>query len=133
MRALVLILFLAAFTACEHASENTPQAKDTIISQHTTGPEQSAGAYDSVVRYYIGKTGNPLIKAAQKEKLEWLLDRREQKDGKTFLVFYIGHDVSDAGKTNPRFATDDWVYIDSITKRIYAYDVSKDSIYEWKQ
>jgi len=43
----------------------------------------------------------------------------------------MGHDFTDSdGK---RFITDSWVYIDSVKRKIYEYDVAKDTLVEWNK
>lgn len=91
--------------------------------------------YDTLVLNYIQNTNNELIKLAVKDKLkeEWLLDRIENTDTAKYFIFQIGHDVVDEGNTNPRFVTDGWIYIDSLTRKIYEYDLPNDSLIEWKK
>lgn len=96
---------------------------------------KSTNFYDTLVLKYIHNTGNELIKLAVKENLseEWLLDRIENTGTTKYYIFQIGHDVSDSGNTNLRFVTDGWIYIDSITRKIYEYDLPNDSLFEWRK
>ena len=71
-----------------------------------------------------------MIKLSLKSKVseEWLFDQTINTDSAKFLVFQIGHDESDKGEKNKRFVTDQWIYIDSVTKRLYEYDAANDSL-----
>ena len=62
---------------------------------------------------------------------EWIFDRTEKTDTANYLIYQIGHDVSDKGNTNPRFVTDQWIYIDSLKNKLYEYDLPNDSLIEW--
>jgi hypothetical protein len=54
-----------------------------------------------------------------------------QVNEKTIFSF-IRHDITDERNTNKRFVADGWVYIDSLTRKIYEYDLTNDSLIEWK-
>jgi hypothetical protein len=88
---------------------------------------------DSLVLGYINQTNNELIRLAFKNgiKEEWLLDRIESTDWAKYYVFRIGHTVADSGGMNPRYVTDEWLYVDSLTRRIFVHDIARDSLIEW--
>ncbi len=90
--------------------------------------------YDSLIITYIENSNNEMIQLGRKDsisKIEWILDKRENTDSTKYLIFNIGHDVSDSDGT--RFITYSWVYIDSLTKKLYEYNGLKDSLIEWKE
>lgn len=92
--------------------------------------------YDELMLNYINKSDNELIDLARKDtaiRIEWLLDRVENTNTAKYLIFHVGHDVSDKGNTNIRFITDSWVYIDSLTRKIYEYDLPNDKLIEWNK
>ena len=91
--------------------------------------------YDELVLKYINQTDNQLVRLAIKDKYseDWVLDRRENTGGAYYLIFHIGHDLTDEGNTDQRFTTDCWLYIDSLTRKIYEYDLPNDSLIEWKK
>jgi hypothetical protein len=90
---------------------------------------------DTILADYIKNTNNKLIRLALKDTFpeEWLFDRLENWDTTIYLVFHIGHDFLDKGNMNKRFITDGWVYIDSFSRKLYEYDLPKDTLIEWKK
>ena len=90
--------------------------------------------YDAIIADYIKKSDNQLIKLAlkNKEQVEWLLDRTEKTDSTNYYIFNIGQNVMDENNTNPRFTSDGWIYIDSLSKKVYEYDLPNDSLIVWK-
>jgi hypothetical protein len=88
---------------------------------------------DSLIKNYINYSDNKLIRLALKDKIseEWLFDQIIKTDTAKYFVFQIGHDVIDSGETNKRFITDSWIYIDSLTKKIYEYDLPNDRLIKW--
>lgn len=91
--------------------------------------------YDSLVLYYIKHTDNELIRLASKDTIpeEWLLDRIENTDTARYLVFQIGHGVVDEGDLNKRFITDGWIYIDSLKRKIFEYNLPNEKLIEWDE
>ena len=90
---------------------------------------------DSLILKYIRHTNNPLIRLALKHTIseEWLLDKIENTDSAKFFIYHIGHDIEDSQGTNRRFVTDAWLYIDSLKRKIYEYDLPNDRLIEWKK
>ena len=82
---------------------------------------------DSLVMKYISQTNDTLITLARRENIpvEWMLDRTENTDTAKYLVFQIGHSFEH------KFITDKWLYIDSLTRNIYEYDLPNDSLIRW--
>jgi hypothetical protein len=130
-----LILALLAFS-CKQPNRRT--LKNESNSSKVIRDSQvvnNALWYDSLVLNYITKTDDELIKMARKDTIpeEWLLDDIKDTDMAKYYVFHIGHDVEDSDGSNKRFVTDGWVYIDSLTRKIYELNVQNDSLVEWKK
>jgi hypothetical protein len=118
--------------------------KDTS-SIKTKGPSQVLSTdslttttmwYDQLLKNYINKSENQLIQSSRLNtaiRTEWLLDRIEKTDNEKFFVFQIGHDVLDEDNTNLRFTTDGWIYLDSLSKTIYEYDLPNDTLIKWQE
>ncbi|MGG9964092.1 hypothetical protein [Ferruginibacter sp. SUN106] len=130
---------------CRQNTSNSTSTKDSLIAAHDTSLQQQdtnrviknrpglkvAQTWtDSLIENYINNSNNALIKLSLKSKVseEWLFDQTINTDSAKFLVFQIGHDESDKGEKNKRFVTDQWIYIDSVTKRLYEYDAANDSL-----
>jgi len=61
------------------------------------------------------------------------LDDVNVTDTAKYFIFHLGHDVADKGGKNKRFVTDAWIYIDSLKRKIYEYDLPNDTLIEWKK
>jgi hypothetical protein len=90
--------------------------------------------YDNLIANYIKNSENKLIKShiKNKDNMEWLLDRTEKTDSTNYFIFNIGQEVSEKDGSELRFSSDGWIYIDSLTKKIYEYDLPNDSLILWK-
>ena len=90
--------------------------------------------YDNLIANYIKNSENKLIKShiKNKDNMEWLLDRTEKTDSTNYYIFNIGQEVSEKDGSELRFSSDGWIYIDSLTKKIYEYDLPNDSLILWK-
>jgi len=136
-----LLLALCSLTiSCQQRSKPVHQAtltgqKDTLINlpPETDNSKQTQTWTDSLISNYIQHTSNDLIKVARNSKMpiEWLYDQAKDTDTAHFLIYQIGHDMTDEEGTNPRFVTDGWIYIDSLTKKLYEYDLPNDSLIPW--
>lgn len=89
--------------------------------------------YDSLMVYYLNNSENPLIESALKSgaKEDWILDNTYDHDTATYMIFHIGHDVTEADGSNPRFVTDAWIHINQKTRVLYEYDIASQTLAEW--
>jgi hypothetical protein len=113
-----LIFFLLTLSCNE--SNRVDTKIDPLLNKKVTW-------VDSLVMKYINQTNDTLIKLARRDSIpvEWMLDRTEITGTTKYLVFQIGHSFE------YRFITDKWLYIDSLTRNIYEYDLSSDSLIRW--
>ena len=132
---LFLLLISFAFLSCNKTSKVEKQIADKQVDSLSANKEvlksetetkiesKTQNWYDGLVADYIKKSDNKLIKSSlkNKEQIEWLLDRTEKTDSTNYYIFNIGQDVSEEDGTELRFTTDGWIYIDSISKKIYEY------------
>jgi hypothetical protein len=138
MKKTILILtFVFATFSCVHKDKKIIENKDsTIINLSHKYSDKKLNWYDELIINYIKKTDNELIKYSLKDTantIEWLLDRVDITDSAKYLIFNIGQEVVDEGNTNMRFVTVCWVYIDSLTRKLYEYDLPNDRLIEWKK
>ena len=134
------------FCNCGQSSQSNSNAKGTLIkakqplSQDTIKNSQGLKTYDttnrwtdSLIKNYIFHTKNELIRLANKNKIseEWLFDQMVNTDTAKYYTFQIGHDVTDEGGNNKRFVTDQWIFINSLTRRLCEYDIANDSLVQW--
>lgn len=133
----VLVTMLFSCTKTLKQNHVTATATESPIDSTTVlkTEQNTAMWYDLVIAHYIKNSDIDLIKLAIKNnrQLEWYLDRIEDKDSTKYLIFNIGKDEFDEGNTNARFTSCGWVYIDSISKKLYEYDLPNDTIIEWKK
>ena len=144
------LIFFIAFAlltfGCGHAAKDNSDNldtlvfnEDTLIPKHDTAKintNHSSVAKnwaDSLIENYISHSKSQLIRLGLKGKTseEWLFDQIVNTDTTKYFVFQIGHDVTDKGNTNQRFVTDQWIYLDSLTKKLYEYDLVNDSLIRW--
>lgn len=143
---IILLLIALVFLSCKKTNEVTKQTADqqtdslslnkevpTSVTEIKTEPK-TQNWYDALIADYIRKSDNELIKSAlkNKEQIQWLLDRTEKTDSTNYYIFNIGQDVAEEDGSEPRFTSDGWIYIDSISKKIYEYDLPNDSLIVWK-
>lgn len=138
MSKVILILsFVFAVTSCGQVDQKGSGKSTTpSINSLGSGSYPKANWYVELLNNYIKKSESDLIKSSRQDqaiKIEWLLDRVEDADSAKYYIFHIGHDVVDEGNTNPRFVTDGWVYIDSLTKTLYEYDLPNDKLIKWEK
>lgn len=142
MNKITLLLISIVFLSCKKTSdiEKQPVNKqiDTLtvnkIILNTVTDSNSKKWYDALIVDYIKKSENELIKSSfkSKEQIEWFLDRTEKTDSTNYYIFNIGQDVSEEDGSEPRFSSSGWIYIDSISKKIYEYDLSNETLILWK-
>jgi hypothetical protein len=150
-----LIAVLAmSLSACDTptAPKQNPSEKDSLTIKHTTksNEEENAPAKepenididdaliaslawtDSLVKIYVNNSTNPLIQAAVKDSsIAWMPDNLVLTDTAKYLVYHLGHNLEDENHANPRFATDGWLYIDTLTRKLYEYDVANETLTLW--
>jgi protein involved in sex pheromone biosynthesis len=147
MKNKVLIFLLSIlFLSCNNTA-NKEQIDDNQTSEKQTELDTTKNVatdlnkasenemwYDKLIADYIKNCDNELIKAQlnSKTRIEWLLDRTEKTDSTNYYIFNIGQDVFEEDGSNLRFTSNGWIYIDSISKKIYEYDLPNDSLIVWK-
>lgn len=102
-------------------------AHDTLAMPVDSAQELDLPWADSLVWKYIEATKDPYIQAAKKSKsgIAFIYDGPETRDATTYLVYKLGDNFE------YHFATNQWLYIDSITRIIYNYNLANDSLIEW--
>ena len=120
------------------AGGDSLQASAIVYDTLTTAspvnyPVASIGWSDSILLTYTAFSENELIRLARKDHLkeEWLLDSTLQTDTAVYQIYQIGHDVADEGSENQRFVTDRWVYLDTLKRQLYEYDLPNESLNKW--
>ncbi|WP_212003196.1 hypothetical protein [Chitinophaga sp. HK235] len=93
---------------------------------------QSPSWTDSLLIEFVKSTDNQLIRYAAKDSsIRWMMDQVETTDSAVYMIFHLGHHMEEADHSDPRFVTDGWVYIDTLTRKVYEYDAAADSLKRW--
>jgi hypothetical protein len=83
---------------------------------------------------YTKLADNKEIKLALKDNdttLSWVWDQIMDTDTATYIVFNVGHTVTDEDGSSPRYTNFQWVYLDTVARQIYEYDLPKDELVKW--
>jgi hypothetical protein len=82
---------------------------------------------DSLIRNYIANTDNELISSSRKQNIneQWILDT-QSRNNRIYFVAEIGHDFE------YKFVPEAWIYIDTLTKALFEYNVENDTLIKWK-
>jgi hypothetical protein len=111
--------------------------KDTleVKSESTENRAYNTNWQDDLISYYVRNSKNELIVSALKSKdnLDWQFDQTIKNDSTQFYIYKIGVHVTEEDGSNPRFSSCGWVYLDSVKRKLYEYDLPNDTIVEWKK
>ncbi len=83
---------------------------------------------DSLMDVYLKNTNDEMLLSTTRSghNLSWIYDKMYGTDSTFYIVLHMGHDMED------HFATDGWIYIDTLTRSVYEYDLPNDIINKWK-
>lgn len=140
MRSLTFLMFLLILNSC-NSNSNLPSSRskdpaakenDSVVkTDHAAindSSEDNIPAWcDTLIMQYIKRSNSELIQINRQDTsihIQWMLDNKDSN----FLVFHLGHDVSEPDGSDLRFATDGWLYIDSIRRTMFEYDVAGDTL-----
>jgi hypothetical protein len=62
-----------------------------------------------------------------------LFNGTDKREGRTYWMYKVGHTVKDSGGVNPRFVADAWVYIDTISGKLYEFDIAEEKLKTWEK
>ena len=119
-------------------TEPNTQNIQTFVSNDSYAVDPAYSKLDwcnDLIRDYIARSKDELLVVERQDTsvhFEWYLDRTANEYGKKYMIFHLGHEVSDEGNTNVRFVTNGWLYIDSLSRKLYIYDFALDTIVLWK-
>lgn len=115
---------------------NVATQQDTITTEKDKPAQSITKTWaDSLISDYIYHSNNTLIRLLVKDSttFEWMFDQTVTTDTAKYFTYQLGHEESDDNKQNLRFVTDQWIYIDSATRKLYEYDVANDTLTLWKK
>lgn len=121
------LFLLFIFVCCSSKPNSTKKDnnKSAVTLQETKCKSTLENDWkDSIVNHYIITTKNPLINSLKNDTINgyaWMYDKDTDR-GKNFIAVRIGHSLED------RFATSGWLYIDTITKKVFELDIAKNTL-----
>lgn len=145
MRKISYVLVFVCFFSCK--KDETKSVSDDLqieVNQKDTletkikNPRNkilSTDWQDDLIVDYIKNSEKDLIKIhfKNKDKLQWILDSTEKNDSTQFYIYKIGVDVTDEDGSSLRFSSCGWVYLDSVKRKLYEYDLPNEQLIEWKK
>jgi len=127
------LLVIASLICSCNKSNPDHKVSNPLHPLHKMTAANGVNSYDQLIRQYIQQSDNKLLQLAHKDhdKIEWIMDRTEDTDSAKYFVYNIGHDVAEDDSSNVRFVPYVWIYVDSLSKKVYEYDLSDDQLIEW--
>ena len=92
--------------------------------------------YDQLILDWIEHTDHNLFlqnTKADKTDISWLFQGEVGTDTAYYFIFRVGHTVTDSGVLSPRYISDAWLYLDTLKRKVFEYDVATEKISEWKK
>jgi len=138
------LLFLFAFAGCHDAPATKNTTTYSAAAQQPQAEKKSATPPDEdsslpawlppLIDSYFHYTKNQLIRYQVDSKGDtsegWIIDDLKITDTARYLTIHIGHDEAEADGSDPRYATDGWIYIDTNRRTIYEY-LDNDTLRKW--
>lgn len=115
-------------TSCtDTTQQQEPPPVDTpvvvgAVKQVDTVPEAALWANAPIEKYL--DENKDRLKSVEGANVSYMKEISE-REGKTYAMVRIGHDFED------HYVTEQWIYVDSITKQVYEYDLPNDSLILW--
>jgi hypothetical protein len=139
-----LLVFVSFFSCKKDETKNVlddlqieVNQKDTLETktENTENKILSTDWQDDLIVDYIKNSEKDLIKIhfKNKNKLQWILDSTEKNDSTQFYIYNIGVDVTDEDGSSLRFSSCGWVYLDSVKRKLYEYDLPNEQLIEWRK
>jgi hypothetical protein len=83
---------------------------------------------DSLASVALKSSANPRIRHELKDStITWMWDKLVFSDTATYISLHIGHEEGDK-KGFKRFVTAGWLYVDTLSRNVYEYNVSDGSL-----
>jgi hypothetical protein len=145
MRKISYVLVFVSFFSCKKDEtksvlddlQTEVNQKDTLETKIENPGNKilSTDWQDDLIVDYIKNSEKDLIKIhfKNKDKLQWILDRTEKNDSTQFYIYNIGVDVTDEDGSSLRFSSCGWVYLDSVKRKLYEYDLPNEQLIEWRK
>lgn len=150
MKQIFVVSVLYLFTACHSNSVNSDQSdttlaqvmQDTLENSNTT--QEPINITDSsffeindqfpwmgdTIRSYIQLSTNEMVKFYLKDSsIVFMYDGLKNTDIGSYVKVQLGADINNG--EGMIFSTAQWIYVDTLSREIYEYDVAADSSHLW--
>lgn len=130
MKQIVLYISTIVFLfSCSNTTGNQKEKKlDTIhvesVENKDIAPEVALWADEYIIKYLEGNKER--LTEVDDHPVTYIKEITE-RDERVYAMVEIGHSFEH------RYVPDQWIYVDSLTKNIYEYDVANDSLILWKK
>lgn len=134
MKRIVSFIIVLLVISCGKSAEQKPENK-TIVTKtpKTVVLHKTKEWYTNSIENYTAHSQKELLVNDRKSgKIDWVLDDTEVNDSANYYIFKIGHTETEDDGSSPRFTASGWIYIDSLTQKIYEYDLPNDQLILWK-
>lgn len=126
MKTYLLPCLCIAVAACTqpHTDSNTSQ-KDTSITatKDSVNKELKIDWDEALIEKYL--TANAVRFYGKTQQRPAYMKETTQRNGKRYTAVRIGQ------SNEAQFVTTQWIYLDSVSKKIYEYDIAEDSLIAW--
>lgn len=130
------IIFAALLaTACNNAADAEKEGKTDSLPKAASDTEYIAPVKDtshattgnwrdSLIVDFINSTKSSLVKVTREAggKFEWMNDGVQEREGVVYYRYQLGH------SSENKFNTDAWIYIDTVKRKLYEYDLVEDKL-----
>jgi hypothetical protein len=135
MKLSYVILATLLLTACNNSADVEKEAKTDSLPKAASETEYIAPVKDtslvttgnwrdSLIVDFINTTKSSLVKVMREAggRLEWMNDGLQEREGVVYYRYQLGH------SSENKFNTDAWIYIDTIKRKLYEYDLVEDKL-----
>lgn len=119
MEHLLYILTIFLLTSCSNTSE-----KKLDNPQVDTVPEMALWADEYIIKYL--ESNKDRLTEVDGHPITYIKEKAERNE-RNYAIVKIGHSFES------RYVTVQWIFVDSLTKEIYEYDLANDSLILWKE
>ncbi|WP_207513228.1 hypothetical protein [Longitalea luteola] len=145
-----ILVPIALLCGCQGINENTTQIEDVqnatvdslaeIITEEVPTEKPVSDLLsaelswsDSLLKMYMAFANNDCIKQAHKANfsVELVYDNTLKTDSAVYDIYRIGHEISRNEGADTRFIVDQWIYVDTLRKKLFEYEPAANKLTRW--
>ncbi len=126
MKTYLLPCLCITVAACtQPATDSNTSQKDTSVTatKDSVNKELKIDWDEALIEKYL--TANAVRFYEKKQQRPSYMKETTQRNGKRYTAVRIGQ------SNEAQFVTTQWIYLDSVSKKIYEYDIAEDSLIAW--